>query len=85
MILIILKIFLSSLVDKVITGAFVGAVITGIAGSALGLPACVIISVKAHFSDHTKLRDTSQLMKYMSKDLQKLLEYFNCTTVLRFF
>ena len=44
----------------------------------------VVISVKTHFSDQVKVRDTSQLIKGMSKVLQNLLKYSNGTTISSF-
>ena len=67
--------------------AFVGASVLSLAyrgWSALGLAffsACVAISVKAQFSDQVKVRDTSQLIRGMSKLLQKLLKCFNGTAI----
>ena len=60
---------------------FVGAAIAGILGVVLcaGTVACVIISVKTKFSDHVKVKDTSQLINGMSNVLQKLLGSFNGT------
>ena len=69
----------------------VGASILSLAstgGSALGLAflaAYVVISVKIQFSDQVKVRDTSQLLKGMSKLLQKFLKCFSGTTISRFF
>ena len=66
---------------------FVGAFIAGLAGLSpcARKAACVIISVKAHFSDHVKIRFISQLINSISKVLQKLLKCFNDTTVLTSF
>ena len=41
--------------------------------------------VITQFSDHVKLKDTSQLISGMSKLLQTLLKYFNGTTISTFF
>ena len=92
------KKLLSSFVDKVTTGtynfvsvilniAFVRACIAGIAGlSSWGtLAVCAAISVKTQFSDQVKIKDTSKLIKGMSRLLQKLLKCFNGTTISRFF
>ena len=92
------KKLLSSSVDKVTTGtynfvsvilnvAFVGAFLAGLAGlfSYASTAACVVILVKTQFSDQVKVKDTSQLIKGMSKVLQKLLKCFNGTTISRFF
>ena len=75
----------------ILNAAFVGASIlslasTGGSGSGLAiLAACVVISVKKQFSDQVKVRDTSQLIKGMSKPLQKLLNYFNGTAISKFY
>ena len=92
------KKLLSSFIDKVTTGtynfvsvilnvAFVGASVLSLAGLSpwASLAVCVVISVKTRFSDHVKVNDTSQLIEVMSKALQKLLNYFNGTTISRFF
>ena len=67
--------------------AFVGARIAGLAGfpHSGGLASCVVISVKTQFPDHAKVKDTSKLIKGMSKVHQKLLKYFNGTTISRLF
>ena len=71
--------------------AFVGVSILSLpstGGSALGLVSlnvCVVILVRTQFSDHVKVKDTSQLIKGLSRLLQKLLKYFNGATILRFF
>ena len=41
--------------------------------------------VITQFSDQVKVKDTSQLIESMSKLLQKLLWYFNGTTISTFF
>ena len=68
------KSILSFLVDKVTTGTynftsvilnvtFVGAFIATL----VPLAVCVLISVKTQFSDQVNMKDTSQLIKGMSK------------------
>ena len=92
------KSVLSFSVDKVTTGtynfvaviwnvAFVEAIIAGIAGLSpwAALAAYVVISVKIQLSDQFKVKNTLQLIKGMSKFLQKLLKCFNGTTIFRFF
>ena len=86
------KSVLSFSVDKVTTGtynfasvilnvAFVGALV-----ATLVLPAVfVLISVKTQFLDQVKIKDTSQLIKGISKVFQKLLKYFNGATISLFF
>ena len=66
--------------------AFVETSILSLAGlSPWGATAVyVVILVKTQFSDHVKVNDTSQLTKDMSRLLQKLLKYFNGTTISRF-
>ena len=91
------KKLLSSFVDNVTTGtynfvsvilniAFFGASIFSLAGLSpwAALAVCVVISVKTQFSDHVKVKDTSQLIKGMFEVLQKLLKYSNETTISRF-
>ena len=92
------KKLLSSSVDEVTTGTYnfvsvtlnvplVGAFIADLAGLSpwTALAACVVISaVKTHFLDQVKVRDTSQLIKGVSKLLQKLLKCFNGATISRF-
>ena len=69
-------------VDKVTTGIYkfvsvignvapVGGLIAGLARLShwAALAVCVVISVKTQFSDQVKVRDTSQLIKGMSKVL----------------
>ena len=71
----------------VLNVAFVEASILSLAstgGSALGLTfltLCVVISVKTQFLDQGKIKDPSQLIKGMSRLLQKLLKYFSGTTI----
>ena len=67
--------------------AFVGACIACLPGlSPWGaLVVFVVILVKTQFLDHVKVKDTLQLIKGMSKVLQKLLKYFNGTITSRFF
>ena len=78
------KKLLSSFVHKVTTGtynfvsvilnmAFLGASILSLSGLSPSAAAAVYVVklVKAHFSDHVKVKDTSQLIKGMSKFLQK--------------
>ena len=50
--------------------------LAGLAGlfSYASTAACVVILVKTQFSDQVKVKDTSQLIKGMSKVLQKLLK-----------
>ena len=82
---------LSTFVDKVTTGTYsfvsvilnIGFLEAFIAGLA-GLSSCVVKSVKTQFSDQVKFKDTSQLIKDMSRLLQKLFKYFNGTTISRF-
>ena len=66
--------------------AFIGASILSLAGLSPWADAAVyvIILVKTQFSDHVKVKDVSQLIKGISKLLQKLLKYFNWTTISRF-
>ena len=45
----------------------------------------VVIPVTKQFSDQAKTKDTLQLTNDMSKVLQKLLKYFNGTTIAKFF
>ena len=77
-------------VSVILNVAFVGAFILSYAstgGSASGsafLTNCVVILVKAQLLDQVKVKDSLQLIKGMSKYLQKLLEYFNETTISRF-
>ena len=79
------------LVSVILNVAFVGASILSFAftgESALGsvFPnVCVVISVKTQFSEHVKVNHTSQLIKGMSKVLQKLLKYLNGETISNFF
>ena len=63
--------------------AFVGTLIAGLAGlsSCAVTASCVVLSVKIQFSDYVKIRFTSQLINCISKILQKLLQYFNDTTI----
>ena len=78
-------------VSVILNVAFVGASIFSLAstrGSALGLSFLadyVVISVKTLFSDQVKMRDTSQLIKGMSKAFQTLLKCFNGATTSRIF
>ena len=74
-------------VSAILNIALVWARIAGPAGvPPLGaLSSCVVISVKTQFLNHVKVKDTSQLIQDMSKGLQKLLKYFNGTTISRFF
>ena len=44
--------------SPILNVGFVGAFIVGIAGSALGLAGYVTMSVKKHFSDQFKVRET---------------------------
>ena len=77
-------------VSVILNVAFFGAFILSHAstgGSASGsacLANCVVISVKAQFLDQVKVKDSLQLIKGMSKYLQKLLKYFNERTISRF-
>ena len=66
--------------------AFVGASILSLAGLSPSAAAAVyvVILVKTQFPDHVKVKDTSQLIKGMSKVLQKSLKYFNGATISRF-
>ena len=71
--------------------AFAGASILSVAsteGSALELAFLAVyfvISIKTEFSNHVKVRHTSQSINGTSKVLQKLLKYSNGTTISRFF
>ena len=82
------KSFLSFLADKLTTGtynlqsvilktAFIGLLVPATAGSA----SLVILLVNTQFSDQVRVKDTSQLINGMSSVLQKLLKYFNGTTI----
>ena len=76
--------------STILNVAFAGASIVSLAftgGSVLELAflaSCVVISVKTYFSDQVKVRDTSQLIKDISKVLQELVKCFNGTTMSRF-
>ena len=79
--------------DKVSTGtcnlqsiilktAFVGLLILTTTGSASGSAFLIALLVNAQFSDHIKSKEIFQLINGMSSVLQKLLRYFNGTTIL---
>ena len=78
-------------VSVILNVAFAGASILSVAsteGSTLELAFLAVyfvISIKTEFSDHAKVRHTSQAINGMSKVLQKLLKCFNGTTISRFF
>ena len=87
------KSLLSFSADKVTTGthnfvsfilkvAFVGLLISSTAGSASGSASLVALIVITQLSDQVKVKDTSQLINDISNALQKLLKYFNGTTIL---
>ena len=57
--------------------AFVGAVISGTGGLAIGSASCVLSSVITPFSDQLKVTDTSQLINGIFNVFQKLLKCFN--------
>ena len=86
------KSLLSPSEDKVTTGtynlqsvilktAFGGLLIAATAGSASGSASLVALVVITQFSDQVKVKYISQLINGMSSVLQKLLKYFNSTTV----
>ena len=66
---------------------FIGVSILSLAGLSPRaiLAVYVVISVKTQFSDHVTVKNTLQLIKVMSKVLQKVLKYFNGTTISRLF
>ena len=41
----------------------------------------MLVEIRTQFDDHVKIRLTSQLIKGISKVLQKLLKYFNGTII----
>ena len=57
--------------------AFVGLSIATTAGFALGSASLVALPVDTQFSNHVKIRFSSQLINGMSSVLQKLLKCFN--------
>ena len=67
--------------------AFGGACILSLAGLSPWAAAAVyvVILIKTQFSDQVKVKGTPQLIKGMSKVLQKLLKYFNGTIISRVF
>ena len=83
---------MSFLADRVTTGtyifvssilnvSFVGLLISATAVSVSGSASLVELLVITKFSDQVRLKDTSQLINGMSSVLQKLLKYFNGTTI----
>ena len=85
------KSFLSFSVDKVTTGTynfvslilnneFVGAFIQSIELSPATASLHVLLVI-AQFPDHVKIRSISQLINGMTNALQKLLKFFNDTTI----
>ena len=68
-------------VSFILKFAFVGLLIQATAGSALGSAYLVALPVITQFSDQVRVKDTSQLINGMSSVLQKLLKYFNGTSI----
>ena len=73
--------------SAILNVSFAGASIFSLVGLSpwAVLALYVVISVKTQFSGQVKVKDTSQLIKGMPRLLQKLLKYFNGTTVSKFF
>ena len=70
-----------NLQSVILKTAFVGLLIPTTAGSASGLASLVALLVNTQFSDQLRVKDTSQLINGMSSVLQKVLKYFNDTTI----
>ena len=86
------KKLLSPFVDKVTTVtynfvsfilnfAFVGLLTAATAGFTSGFASLVALLINTQFPVHVKIRFISQLINGMSSVLQKLLSYFNGTTI----
>ena len=86
------KSVLSLSVDRVTTGAynftsvilnvaFFGLLNAATAGSASGSASLGTLLVNTQFSGHVKIKFISLLINGMSSNLQKLLKYFNGTTI----
>ena len=45
----------------------------------------MLVAIRAQVDDHVKIRLTSQLIRSISKVLQKLLKYFSGTIISTFF
>ena len=65
--------------------AFAGLLTAAFAGFTSGFASLVALLVNARFSDHVKIRFVSQLINGIFTVLQKLLKYFNGTTILTSF
>ena len=61
-----------------------GLLVAATARLALVLASLAAWLVNRYFSDHVKVKDTSQLISGMSNILQKMLKYFNGTTISTF-
>ena len=69
-----------NLQSVILKTTFFGLLIADTGGSASRSASLVALLVNTQFSDHVKVKDTSQLINGMSSVLQKLLKYFNGTT-----
>ena len=65
--------------------AFAGLLTEVTAGITSGFASLVVLFVNTLYSDHDKIRFISQLINGMSIVLQKLLKYFNGTTISKSF
>ena len=90
------KSLLSSCADKVTTEtynfvsvivyvALVGLIIAAVRRFVTRIASLYALFVISQFSDQVRVKDTSQLISGISKVLQKLLKYFNGTTILTLF
>ena len=62
-----------------------GLLTAATAGITSGFASLVVLFVNTLYSDHDKIRFISQLINGMSIVLQKLLKYFNGTTISKSF
>ena len=71
-----------NLQSVILKAAFVELLILSTAGSASGSSSLIALLVNIQFLDQIKVKNTSQLINGISNVLQKLLQYFNSTTIL---
>ena len=71
-----------NLQSVILKAEFVELLILSTAGSASGSSSLIALLVNIQFLDQVKVKNTSQLINGISNVLQKLLQYFNSTTIL---